>query len=104
MNDKEMTYLNGHNKGWNDGFKAGRKSMLADIKAGTIDIGDIIDSLCQESIMATRKAAIKEVVGWFKEHSYLEQCDPDTEAYFDAYRWISKEEWQDYLKELGIKE
>jgi len=50
----------------NISFKAGRKSMLKDIEDGKEDIGDIIDSLYQEAIMAALKngkqEGIKEVV------------------------------------------
>ena len=55
-------------------------------------------------IEAGRKAGIQEVVDWVKEHSCREKCDPDTEAYFEAYKWVGEEEWQSQLKEWGLQE
>lgn len=74
-------------------FKAGRKSMLKDIEDGKKDIGDIIDSLCQEAIMATLKdgkqAMIKEVVEWVEEHTH------------NIEEWTG---WQEQKEEWGIGE
>jgi len=46
------------------------------------------------------KAGIQKVLDWMKTNSEIEKCDPDTEAYFNTYRWISEEGWQAFLKEV----
>jgi len=94
-------------------FKDGRRSMLDGIKAGHIEIDDVIDSLCQEAITAAqengkhsrdsevaeaRKAGMQDVVKWVKSHS----------NYDDEYNIGGKvfilSDWQAQLKEWGIKE
>jgi len=94
-------------------FKDGRRSMLDGIKAGHIEIDDVIDSLCQEAITAAqengkhsrdsevaeaRKAGIKEVV----KSLSLKPIQLGHDIFLMAE--IKKETWQAQLKEWGIKE
>ena len=81
-------------------FKAGKKAMLKDIEDGKEDIGDIIDSLCQEAIMAAlkdgKKEGIKEVVAWIKNHQN-DQLPSGSKVvlFLDG-------DWEIQLKEWGI--
>ena len=66
------------------------------------DVIKMLEAQAKISFPLGKQEGIKKVVEWIKEYSCLEKCDLDTEAYFNAYRWIGDEEWHDQLKEWGI--
>ena len=88
-------------KGEKQVIDKGRKSMLEDIEAGRVEIGDVIDSMCQESIMAAHKEGRKEVVEWFRQHYGFHHM-----AVYD--NWIEHHllsddnDFQAQLKEWGL--
>ena len=80
------------------GIDKGRKSMLEDIEAGRVEIGDVIDSMCQESIMAAHKEGRKEVVEFIGEEPFEHNYDGQEHRTDDCFacRYEAK------LKEWGL--
>jgi len=61
-----------------------------------------IDKWIEQGFEVGRQEGRREVVEWIKKYGCIERCDPDTEQYFNTYRWVGEEEWQEQLKEWNV--